>query len=97
MQKRLLKPGRPPGSTTFEPAPAKAFGSAVRTARTELNMAQDTLASLARIDRSHMGKIERGEHMPTLVIILRISKALGCTAAHLMAETEKNLLEVFNE
>lgn len=39
-----------------------------------------------------MGKIERGEHMPTLVLILRIAKALECSAADLMAETERNLM-----
>jgi predicted transcriptional regulator len=27
-------------------------------------MAQESLAHLAGIERSHMGKIERGEHMP---------------------------------
>ncbi|KPX93781.1 helix-turn-helix domain-containing protein [Pseudomonas meliae] len=45
----------------------------------------------AGIDRSHMGKIERGEHMPTLAIILRVAEALGVTSALLMAETEENL------
>jgi transcriptional regulator with XRE-family HTH domain len=38
-----------------------------------------------------MGKIERGEHMPTLVLILRIAKGLGCSAAALMAATESRL------
>ncbi len=38
-----------------------------------------------------MGKIERGEHMPTLALILRIAKALGCTATSLMAATESRL------
>ncbi len=38
-----------------------------------------------------MGKIERGEHMPTLALILRISKALNRSAADLMAATEANL------
>jgi len=38
-----------------------------------------------------MGKIERGEHMPTLAIILKIARALQCSAADLMAATEQNL------
>ncbi|PXV59683.1 Helix-turn-helix [Dyella jiangningensis] len=41
-----------------------------------------------------MGKIERGEHMPTLAIFLRIAEALGCTATNLMADTEINLSEI---
>src|SRR3546814_2427051 len=64
---------------------------AVRTARTELGTAQETLAHLAGIERSHMGKIERGEHMPNLAIILRIAKALNSSASELIAATEKNL------
>lgn len=91
MQKRSIQRGRPTGATTFEAEPARAFGAAVRAARTEQGIAQEMLANLAGIERSHMGKIERGEHMPTLAIILKISKALGCSSAELMTATE-NLL-----
>ncbi len=38
-----------------------------------------------------MGKIERGEHMPTLALILKIALALGISVADLMAATEINL------
>ena len=38
-----------------------------------------------------MGKIERGEHVPTLPLILKIAAALGISASELMAATEKNL------
>jgi len=54
-------------------------------------MAQEELAALAEIERSHMGKIERGEHMPTLALILRIAVALNRSAADLIAATEENL------
>ena len=91
MQKRTIQRGRPVGSTTYEPEPAAAFGLAVRAARMEQGMAQEELASLAEIERSHMGKIERGEHMPTLALILRIAAALNRSAADLIAATEKNL------
>ena len=87
MQKRSIQRGRPAGATTFEAEPAQAFGAAVRAARTEQGVAQETLAYLAGIERSHMGKIERGEHMPTLAIILKIARALGCSSADLMTAT----------
>lgn len=93
MQKRTVQRGRPAGSTTFDAELAQAFGVAVRALRTERGIAQETLANLAGIERSHMGKIERGEHMPTLVLILRIAKGLGCSAASLMAATESQLAE----
>ncbi|WP_442956668.1 helix-turn-helix domain-containing protein [Propionivibrio sp.] len=68
-----------------------AFGLAVRAERMEQGIAQEELASLAGIERSHLGKIERGEHMPTLALILRIAVALNKSAADLMAATENNL------
>lgn len=91
MQKRTVQRGRPVGSTTYEPEPALAFGQAVRAVRMEQGMAQEELAALAEIERSHMGKIERGEHMPTLALILRIAVALNTSAADLIAATEENL------
>jgi len=91
MAKRTIQRGRPRGATTFEVVPARAFGAAVREARTEQGVAQETLAHLAGIERSHMGKIERGEHMPTLVLILKIARALGRSSADLMTATEAGL------
>ena len=78
--KRGIQRGRPVGATTFEAAPALAFGAAVRAIRTEEG-----------IERSHMGKIERGEHMPTLAVILKIARALGRSAGELILETEARL------
>ncbi|RYG07020.1 MAG: XRE family transcriptional regulator [Burkholderiales bacterium] len=91
MQKRGIQRGRPTGATTFEAGPARAFGDAVRSLRTEDGIAQETLAHLAGIERSHMGKIERGEHMPTLAMILKIARALGRSAGELILETEARL------
>ncbi|MBK5018097.1 helix-turn-helix transcriptional regulator [Pseudomonas sp. S68] len=39
-----------------------------------------------------MGKVERGEHMPTLAIIFKIARALDCSTAVLMAETESQIV-----
>lgn len=91
MQNRLIKPGRPKGKRTYEPGPAIAFGAAVQSIRVEKQIAQETLAHMANIERSHMGKIERGRHMPNLALILRIANALGCSAAELIIETEHRL------
>lgn len=92
MQKRSVQPGRPAGSTTFDAELAQAFGAAVRALRMERSIAQESLANLAGIERSHMGKVERGEHMPTLAIIFKIASALDCSTAELMAATESQLV-----
>jgi transcriptional regulator with XRE-family HTH domain len=91
MQKRIVQRGRPAGATTFDAELAQAFGAAVRALRIERGIAQETLANLAGVERSHMGKIERGEHAPTLAIIFKIADALECSTAVLMTETEKRL------
>jgi len=91
MQKRSIQRGRPTGTTTYEAEPAIAFGAVVREERTNQGIAQEMLANLAGIERSHMGKIERGEHMPTLSLILKIARALKCSSAHLMKLTEDRL------
>jgi len=91
MQKRHVKRGRPKGTTTYDPKPAQAFGDAVRNARLARGIAQEELAALAGIERSHMGKMERGEHLPTLALILKVANALKMSAAELMATTEANL------
>lgn len=93
MQKRPVQRGRPPGATTFDAELAQAFGAAVRALRTERGIAQEMLANLAGIERSHLGKIERGEHMPTLAIIFKIAEALECSTAVLMTQTEAQLTE----
>jgi transcriptional regulator with XRE-family HTH domain len=92
MQKRPIQRGRPAGTTTFDAELAQAFGATVRALRSEQGVAQESLANLAGIERSHMGKIERGEHMPTLAIIFKIASALGCSATALMAAMESRIV-----
>lgn len=62
----------------------KRLGEAVRAARKARGMSQETLADAAGIDRSHMGKIERGERNVTLLNVTRIAKAIGCKASDLL-------------
>jgi len=91
MQKRPIQAGRPKGSTTFDPLVARAFGEEVRSVRTNLRIAQEDLALLAAVERSHLGKIERGEHMPSLPLVLRIARALQVSASDLLRGTEARL------
>jgi XRE family transcriptional regulator, regulator of sulfur utilization len=88
MEKSSIRPGRPKGSRTADPVLAIAFGAAVRSARTRRGIAQEALAHLAGIERSHVGKIERGEHMPTLSAVLKIARALEMSGAELITAAE---------
>jgi len=92
MEKQTIRRGRPPGSSTYDAESAVAFGAAVREERTRQGIAQEALSHLAGVERSHLGKIERGEHVPTLPVILRIAHALRCSASRLLEATEVGLL-----
>ena len=85
--------GRPKGAKTFDPEPAYAFGAAVREKRFELGLSQEELANAAQVERSHMGKIERGEHLPNLVLILRLAKALSVKPGLLVDQTAEKLMQ----
>jgi transcriptional regulator with XRE-family HTH domain len=51
-------------------------------------MSQEALADAAEIDRSHMGKIERGERNVSIMNILKIAAALGIAASELLLLAE---------
>lgn len=61
------------------------FGEVVRARRSVLALSQEALADLAEIDRSHMGKIERGERNITFLNIVKIAKAIECRPSELLA------------
>jgi len=63
-----------------------AFGAAVRARRKEIKLSQEALADLAEIDRSHMGKIERGERNVTLLNVLKIAGALEVKPSDLLRD-----------
>lgn len=62
------------------------LGAAVRARRMAMNLSQEALADFAEIDRSHMGKIERGERNVTFLNIVRIAKAIQCKPSDLLVD-----------
>lgn len=93
-QAKKIKVGRPQGSKRFEPEATQIFGQVVRQARQEAGVSQEALADLAGIDRSYIGRVERGETTPSLTLIIKIAKALKISSGELMMETERLLKEL---
>jgi transcriptional regulator with XRE-family HTH domain len=62
------------------------FGEAVRSRRTAMALSQEALADYAGIDRSHMGKIERGERNVSFLNIARIATAMCCKPSDLLSD-----------
>lgn len=50
-----------------------------------MGLSQEALADAAGIDRSHMGKIERGERNLSLLNLCRIAAALGSNPSALLS------------
>ena len=67
---------------------AREFGDLVRRLRYERGLSQAGFAEAAKIDRAHMGEIERGEVTVTIVTALRIARALEMTLADLLRVLE---------
>jgi len=63
---------------------AKQFGSNVREVRKQKKLSQDELALKAEIDRSYMGRIERGEVRITLEKAYKIAETLACNIRELL-------------
>ncbi len=68
----------------------KAFGECVREARLRQGLSQEGLARLARIDRTYIGGIERGERNVGIRNVYRIAEALGVPASDLFREGNGN-------
>lgn len=64
----------------------KAFGIRVREIRTQKGLSQEELARLAKIDRTYIGGIERGERNAGIKNVWRIADALDVPAAELFRE-----------
>ena len=52
-------------------------GKNVRRLRLQKGMTQEQLAFEAEIDLTYVGGIERGRRNPSLMVLVRIAKALG--------------------
>lgn len=61
------------------------LGAVMRARRQAMGLSQEALADLAGVDRSHMGKIERGERNVTFLNILRIAEAIHCKPSDLLS------------
>ncbi|NVJ67086.1 MAG: helix-turn-helix transcriptional regulator [Gammaproteobacteria bacterium] len=63
---------------------AVRFGQKLRRMRKQLGHSQEELSLMADIDRSYLGRIERGEANITLETLYKIAGALNCSAEDLL-------------
>ena len=61
-----------------------ALGRAIREVRSSKGISQEKLALLAEVDRSYVGRIERGDNNVALLTLIRLAGALDLSIAKLM-------------
>ncbi|WP_300745277.1 helix-turn-helix domain-containing protein [uncultured Bifidobacterium sp.] len=71
-------------SSTEHVEQRRALGCAIASLRKRQHLSQEQLANIAGIDRSYMGRIERGEQSVSFDKILDICTALSVSPAHLL-------------
>jgi len=63
-----------------------ALGKAIRHTRLSMGVSQEKLALLADVDRSYVGRVERGDNNVAVLTLARLAYALGISIAQLMQE-----------
>ena len=62
------------------------LGTAIRAKRKGLGVSQEALAINSGVERSNMGKIERGENNLSVLNLIRIADALDSKAADILSD-----------
>lgn len=60
------------------------LGKAIRQARLAKGLSQEKLALLAEVDRSYVGRIERGDNNAAVLTLARLATVLDVSLAKLM-------------
>lgn len=71
-------------------------GQSIRLKRGELHMTLEDLSFLCGIEAAHLGKIERGQHNPSLATVDRIAEALGLNLSELIQGNSEENIEMLN-
>lgn len=56
--------------------------------RMELGISQEKLALVAEVDRSYLGRVERGDNNVAMLTLVKIAHGLNTTVAYLAAEAK---------
>lgn len=68
--------------------PNVAFGKIIASLRRAARFSQEELADRAAIHRTYVSQIERGLKSPTIVMLLRLAKALNTTPSKILKQLE---------
>ena len=67
----------------------RRFGKLLQRKRLEADLSQEALAEKAGVHRNYVGLLERGQRMPSILVVQRLAGALGTTMSALLAEVDR--------
>ena len=76
-------PGVPNLSSQRQNPQLVALGNAIKRIRLENKISQEKLALRAELDRSYMGRVERGDNNVALLTLAKIAAALDLSLIHI--------------
>lgn len=62
---------------------------ALRRRREAAGLSQEALAAQANLHCNYVGLLERGQRMPSILVVQRLAAALDTTMSELLAEVEQ--------
>jgi transcriptional regulator with XRE-family HTH domain len=70
------------------------IGNRIRTLREKNGFNQYDFAYECEVSDAYYGRIERGEHSPSMITLYKITKTLGISLSDFFAEIEKEILGI---
>lgn len=73
---------------TMAQSEARKFGSRLASTRAALGLSQSAIAARCGLQPSHIAHFESGRRMPSLLNLIRIRRALGCSWSALLGNDQ---------
>lgn len=67
----------------------RQFGRVLRRRREAAGLSQEALAARAEVHRNYVGLLERGQRVPSILVVQQLARALGTSMSELLAEVEE--------
>ena len=74
-----------------------AFGKSLRSSRRSARLSQEALALAAKLDRSYISLLERGQRKPSLECVLVLAKALNVNPVKFVNDVVKDLEDLSHQ
>jgi len=65
-----------------------ALGKAIKRTRLAQEISQEKLALMAEVDRSYVGRVERGDNNVAILTLLKLANALDISLSKLMQDAK---------